>query len=66
MPGTPENEYRQFCYTSLFSEWAKQPSDFTFWDYTSIGATGVGIPFAVLIFGAGILWAADGFRSGPK
>jgi hypothetical protein len=61
--GTPENEYVQFCYTSLFQDWMRQRQDFAFWDYASIGATGIGIPFAVLILGAGFLWAADGFRS---
>ena len=56
----------QFCYTSLYSDWMGQPQDFTFWDYASIGATGIGIPFAVLILGGGILWAADGFRSDKR
>jgi hypothetical protein len=24
VPGTPENEYTQLCYTSLFSDWMSQ------------------------------------------
>jgi hypothetical protein len=46
-----------------FGEWMTQVQNFTFWDYASIGATGIAIPIAAWVLGFCILWAADGFRS---
>jgi hypothetical protein len=63
--GEPWKEYVKFCYTG-FGEWMTQVQNFTFWDYASIAATGVGVPIAAFVIGFGLLWAADGFRSHPN
>lgn len=61
VPGSPEGTLTKVCYTGL-SGWQSQVPSFTFADYASLVATGLGIPLIVLGLGAGVAWIAKGFR----
>jgi hypothetical protein len=50
-----------YCYTNVFDDWMKQVP-LMFLDYVSIVSTGLVIPIAALVIGAGLLWAVEGFR----